>query len=100
MPVLSWHRTLNKGMSSLFPDTRPEAEAVLVRLLREAPSWRKLEMVGQMNAAVKTMMLNGLRERYPQDSSALLRRRMADLLLGPELASRVYGPLRETENVG
>jgi hypothetical protein len=87
-------------MSPLFPDTRPEAEAVLIRLLREAPSWRKLEMVGQMNEAVKTMMLNGLRERYPQDSPVLLRRRMADLLLGPELAARVYGPFRGEENAG
>jgi hypothetical protein len=31
-------------MSTLFPDTRPEAEAVLIRLQREAPPWRKLEM--------------------------------------------------------
>ena len=85
-------------MSSLFPDTRPEAEAVLIRLLREAPSWRKLEMVGQMNEAVKTIMFSGLKIRYPQDSPTLLHRRMADLLLGPELASRVYGPLREEDN--
>ena len=85
-------------MSGLFPDTRPEAEAVLIRLLREAPSWRKLEMVGQMNEAVKTMMFSGLKRRYPQDSPILLQRRMADLLLGPELASRVYGPLREEDN--
>ena len=32
-------------MTALFPDTRPEAEAVLIRLLRTAPTWRKLEMV-------------------------------------------------------
>jgi hypothetical protein len=86
-------------MTALFPDTRLEAEAVLIRLLRETPSWRKLEMVGQMNAAVKTMMFCGLRERYPQYPPALLQRRMADLLLGSELATRVYGPLRVEENV-
>jgi hypothetical protein len=40
-------------MSSLFTDIHPEAEAVLIRLLRDAPSWRKLEMVGQMNKAIK-----------------------------------------------
>jgi hypothetical protein len=87
-------------MSPLFPDTHPEAEAVLIRLLREAPPWRKLEMVGQMNAAVKTMMLSGLRKRYPKDSTTLLRRRMADLILGSQLASRVYGPIIEYENAG
>jgi hypothetical protein len=87
-------------MSALFPDTHPEAEAVLIELLRAAPPWRKLEMVGQMNEAVKVMMLSGLRERYPEDSPALLHRRMADLLLGPELATQVYGPLSEDENDG
>jgi hypothetical protein len=30
-------------MSNLFPDTHPEAEAVLIHLLREAPPWRKSE---------------------------------------------------------
>ena len=87
-------------MSVLFPDTRPEAEAILIDLLRKAPSWRKLEMVAQMNEAVKTMMLSGLKLRFPKDSPALLHRRMADLLLGSELASQVYGPLREDEYAG
>jgi hypothetical protein len=87
-------------MSVLFPDTRPEAEAVLIDLLRKTPSWRKLEMVAQMNETVKTMMFSGLKRRYPQDSPALLHRRMADLLLGSELASQVYGPIREDEHAG
>ena len=38
-------------MSALFPDTGPEAEQVLIELLRAAPVARKLEMLGQMNAA-------------------------------------------------
>jgi hypothetical protein len=87
-------------MSSLFPDTRPAAEKVLIELLRQAPPWRKLEMVGQMNEAVKTMMVSGIRERYPKDSLDLIRRRMADLLLGPELALKVYGPLPEGHHAG
>ena len=82
-------------MSTLFPDTHPEAEAVLIRLLQQAPPWRKLEMVGQMNAAVQRMMFSGLRTRYPKDSPERLRRRMADLLLGPALAMKVYGSLPE-----
>ena len=82
-------------MSVLFPDTNPKAEEVLIRLLRETPSWRKMELVGEMNAAVKSLMLSGLKSRYPDDPPELLRRRMADLLLGPELATRVYGPIPE-----
>jgi len=80
-------------MSTLFPDTRPEAERVQIELLRQAPPWRKLHMVGQMNQTVRTLALSGLRQRHPQATLEELRRRLADLLLGPELAARVYGPL-------
>jgi hypothetical protein len=86
------HMVYNPSMTSLFPDTRPEAEAVLIGLLRNAPAWRKLEMVGEINQAVKTLMLIGLRERFPEDSPEVLHRRLADLLLGVELAQKVYGP--------
>ena len=84
-------------MSVLFPDTRPEAERVQIELLRQAPAWRKLEMVGQMNRTVRTLALSGLRQRYPQATPEELRRRLADLLFGPALAVRVYGPLVEKE---
>lgn len=50
-----------EGLSTLFPDTRPEAEAVLFELLRKAPAWRKLEMVGELNETVRTLALGGLR---------------------------------------
>jgi hypothetical protein len=82
-------------MTTLFPDTNPKAEAVLIRLLREAPSWRKLEMVNQLNQSVKLMALTGLRQRYQHDSEDQLHRRLAGLLLGDELARKVYGPLPE-----
>lgn len=78
-------------MSTLFPDTNPEAEAVLIRLLRQASPWRKLEMVEQLNQSVKLLALTGLRQRFPGDDEKRLRRRLADLLLGEELALRVYG---------
>jgi hypothetical protein len=84
-------------MSELFPDTRPEAERVLLELLRRAPAWRKLEMVAQMNEAVRTLLMSGLRQRYPHAPPEELRRRLADALLGPELAARVYGPLPTVE---
>ncbi len=86
-------------MSTYFTDTRPEAEAVLVALTRQAPPWRKLKMVVQLNQSTRTLMLSGLRKRYPQADAAELHRYMADLLLGPELALEVYGPLPKTSNV-
>jgi len=82
----------------LFPDTRPGTEAVLIDLLRQAPPWQKLHMVGQLNQTVRTLALSGLRARHPEATPQELRRRLADLLLGPDLAAQVYGPLRGQED--
>jgi len=79
----------------LFSDTRPEAEDVLIGLLRQAPAWRKVHMVDQLNQAVRLLALSGLQTRYPSATPRELRRRLADLLLGPDLAARAYGPLPE-----
>ena len=76
-------------------DTSPEAEAVLVRLWRETPAWRKWELMEDLNRAARLLALAGLRRRYPNASPEELRRRLADLLLGPELDAEVYGPLDE-----
>jgi len=73
-------------------DTTPEAEAVLVRLWRETPGWRKWEMMEELNRTAREFALAGLRRRYPEASPEELRRRLADLLLGPELAAQVFGP--------
>ncbi len=80
-------------MTALFADTESQAEQVLIGLLRDASIARKLEMLGQMNAAARQLALQGLRARHPEATEAQLQRYLADLLLGPELAARVYGSL-------
>ncbi len=80
-------------MGTLLYDTRPEAEEVQLELLRRAPPWRKLELVGQLNQMAGMLALSGLRQRHPQATPEELHRRLADLLLGPKLAAQVYGPL-------
>lgn len=82
-------------MSNYFTDTRPEAEAVLIQLTRQAPPWRKFQMMGQLNKTARTLMMSGLRARYVAASDVELQRRLADLVLGQELALTVYGPLNE-----
>ncbi len=82
-------------MVEILSDTRPEVAALQRKLLRQACAAQKLAMLGQMNQTVKTLALSGLRSRYPDESVDMLRRRLADLLLGPTLARRVYGPLIE-----
>lgn len=78
-------------MKPLSRDTSPEAHRVLVRLWRETPPWRKLEIMCELNAAVKLLAREGLVLRFPDASPQEIDRRLADLMLGPQLAARVYG---------
>jgi hypothetical protein len=70
-------------------------EALQIQLLRQAPPWRKLEMLAQLNAAARLLALSGLRQRHPRASEGEIRRRLASLLLGDDLAGRVYGKLED-----
>jgi hypothetical protein len=74
-------------------DTDPDAHRVHIELMRRAPGWRKLELAGQLGETLKTLALAGLRERHPDATDEEIRRRLADILLGSELATTVYGPL-------
>lgn len=74
-------------------DTSPEAEAVLFELWRETPAWRKVEMMESLNQGARQLALMGLRQRFPDASPEELQRRLASILLGDDLASRVYGPI-------
>jgi hypothetical protein len=80
-------------MSTLFPDTHPKMEALQIELWRQASPTRKMNMLAQLNASARLLALTGLRAQYPHASEAELRRRLAALLLGEELARRVYGDL-------
>jgi predicted component of type VI protein secretion system len=80
-------------MSALFSDTHPKMEALQIQLWRQASPTRKMHMLAQLNASAHILALVGLRSRYPQASKAELRRRQAGLLLGEELASKVYGEM-------
>jgi hypothetical protein len=79
-------------MRTQSPDTSPEAERVLIELLRQAPAWRRLQLADHMSSTVRSLSLAGLRARHPRASEAELRRRFADIHLGPTLAAKVYGP--------
>ena len=56
-------------------DTTPEAEAVLIRLWRETPAWRKWELMEDLNRAARELALAGLRRRSPDDPPEAFRRR-------------------------
>ena len=79
-------------MRTQSPDTSPEAERVLIELLRQTPAWRRLQLADRMSATARQLCLAGIRSRHPNASPAEVRRRFADLHLGKELAAKVYGP--------
>lgn len=56
-----------------------------------------MDMLAQLNASARLLTLTGLRMRNPNLSEAELRRKLADLLLGEELACKVYGEVRHAE---
>ena len=80
-------------MTKPFSEISPEGEAARIQFWREMPPWRKLEIVGHLNAAARAIALAGLIRQHPGASDEQLRRRLADLLLGPELAEKAYGPI-------
>jgi len=84
-------------MTGLYSDTHPKMEALQIQLWRQATPTRKMEMLAKLNASLRTVALMGLRSRFPQASEFELRRRLADLLLGEELACKVYGEISNAE---
>lgn len=78
-------------MSILSSDTHPKMEALQIELWRQASPTQKMNQLAQLNAAARLLALKGLRSQYPQANEAELRFKLASLLLGDELAHKVYG---------
>ncbi len=52
--------------------------------------------MAQLNQTVRELALASLREWYPTASPVEFHRRLADIVLGTELAEKAYGPLLAT----
>lgn len=76
----------------MLSDTHPEVKKMQIEMLRAMPSWRKFQLLSGMIMSGRKLALCGLRERFPEARGEELRRRLATLLLGPQLAEKVYGP--------
>jgi hypothetical protein len=81
-------------MKKLEPlsDTSPEAEKVLIELLRNEQPWEKLQQVSQLNSTMRTQTMSGIKHRHPELNEQQVRRNLMDQLLGAETAEKVYGP--------
>ena len=80
----------NQIMSVLYSDTHPKMEALQIQLWRQASPTRKMNMLAQLNASARLLAMAGLRSRFPDANEAELRFKLAGLLLGEELALKVY----------
>jgi len=54
-----------------------------------------MEILSQLNANLRTLVLSELRQRHPQASPQRINRLLAELTLGKELADQVYGEYPE-----
>jgi hypothetical protein len=80
-------------MATLSRDTDREAERVLVEIMKALPAWKKLALLDDACATARTLALAGLRARHPEATDAALHRMLMGLLLGDEIAARVWGPV-------
>ena len=77
-------------MTVLSSDTHPAMEALQIRLIRQMPPWKKIAIVDGLNETVKTLAINGIRERHPDATPEQVRYLLAELRIGAELARKVY----------
>ncbi len=87
-------------MGPLAADTPVEVEAIQSRIWRELPEARRLRLVFDLIETGRALALAGIRVRHPDASPEEVRRRFADLVLGPELAEKVYGPAASRAGTG
>ena len=77
-------------MGAQYSDTSPKVEELQVELIRRMPAWRKLALLDDLNETVRAFAISGIKQRHPEATPERIRRLLAELMLGPELASRVY----------
>lgn len=81
-------------MGALSFDTHPEIERVQIQLIRQMPAWKKMAVVDDLNETVRTLAISGIKQRHPDASPAEVERMLAELMLGAELARKVYDGAR------
>lgn len=84
-------------MATLSSDTHKKMEDLQVELWRQASPTRKMTMLAQLNKSARMLALTGLRSQYPNASEKELRFRLAVLVLGEDLAQKVYGERSHAE---
>ena len=53
-------------------------------------TWKKFAIVDGLNETVKTLAVSGIKQRHPNATPQQVHRMLAELMLGAELARKVY----------
>jgi hypothetical protein len=78
-------------MKPLSPDTTREAQEVLFDLIRQAPVWKRLGMVADLNQTLRLLATADVRRCYPNATEEEVRRRLATRCLKREEIIAAYG---------
>jgi len=78
-------------MRPFSPDTTPEAQRVLLDLLRHASPGKKLVLTFELIQTTRLLVLADVRHRFPDASEDELRRRLIARLLPRDDVIRAYG---------
>ncbi len=78
-------------MKPLSPDTTPEAQQMMFELLRRMPAWKRMALTSELIETTRTLLLAGLRSRFPAASEAEIRRRFIASLLTRAEVINAYG---------
>ncbi|MBM3123356.1 MAG: hypothetical protein FJZ97_14400 [Chloroflexi bacterium] len=81
-------------MAAPDSDTSRKVEELQIGLIRRMPTWKKLALLDDLNETVKAFAISGIKQRHPEATPERVRRLLADLMLGPELAGKVYDRAR------
>ena len=75
------------------PDTNPEAEKVLIDILRNMPPARKGDLIFGILRMGREIEIAGLKERYPEASKNKIWYLWARQHLGEKLFLEIYGEI-------
>lgn len=81
-------------MTAFDFDTHLKIETMQFELIRRMPPWKKIAILESLNETVKTLVVAGIRQRYPKVTAEEIRRILAETMLGVKLANKVYGHAR------
>jgi hypothetical protein len=89
-PSVGYDAIMMSVMENVPNDTDKETERIYLKLLREAPAWRKAAMVDSLTRACRELAVAGIRMIHPNISEKEIHIRVAALWLDRDLMMRMF----------